>query len=206
MPLLLFFCSHQVENCKLPFCVMLMSSVCVFWWQFPCHSQAYKYRNSISVDTPSRTSVSNWRKEDLSLCLSVPPISFRTLFFMNEIRLQEFSRILGLGFGLIAGRQQQHVVLPKTRRGSKKKGYTWPSITNVEFQRLLKWQRAGGQKCSYAHSSKSILKFPPLMYLSDGFSSFRQAFPEWCEDDNQAHNKEMESSRNVQTDQLMGLR
>jgi len=49
------------------------------------------------------------------------------------------------------------------------------------------------------------------MYLSifmvaDGFSSFRQAFPEWCEDDNQAHNKEMESSRNTQADQLMGLR
>ncbi|XP_052844995.1 dual specificity protein phosphatase Mpk3 [Drosophila gunungcola] len=45
-----------------------------------------------------------------------------------------------------------------------------------------------------------------VVALQDGFSSFRQAFPEWCEDDNQAHNKEMESSRNVQTDQLMGLR
>ncbi|XP_068149786.1 dual specificity protein phosphatase Mpk3 [Drosophila tropicalis] len=45
-----------------------------------------------------------------------------------------------------------------------------------------------------------------VVSLQDGFSSFRQAFPEWCEDDNQAHNKEMESSRNVQTDQLMGLR
>ncbi|XP_036670977.1 dual specificity protein phosphatase Mpk3 [Drosophila suzukii] len=45
-----------------------------------------------------------------------------------------------------------------------------------------------------------------VVTLRDGFSSFRQAFPEWCEDDNQAHNKEMESSRNVQTDQLMGLR
>lgn len=61
------------------------------------------------------------------------------------------------------------------------------------------------------HSSKSILKFPshqqPFhLYLSDGFFSFRQAFPEWCEDDNQAHNKEMESSRKVKTDQLMGLR
>ncbi|KAH8242497.1 hypothetical protein KR032_009363 [Drosophila birchii] len=45
-----------------------------------------------------------------------------------------------------------------------------------------------------------------VVALQDGFSSFRQAFPEWCEDDSQAHNKEMESSRNVQTDQLMGLR
>ncbi|KAH8364146.1 hypothetical protein KR084_002987 [Drosophila pseudotakahashii] len=45
-----------------------------------------------------------------------------------------------------------------------------------------------------------------VVALQDGFSSFRQAFPEWCEDDNQAQNKEMESSRNVQTDQLMGLR
>ncbi|XP_064545904.1 dual specificity protein phosphatase Mpk3 [Drosophila montana] len=45
-----------------------------------------------------------------------------------------------------------------------------------------------------------------VVSLQDGFSSFRQAFPEWCEDDNQAHNKEMESSRNAQADQLMGLR
>ncbi|XP_016967182.1 dual specificity protein phosphatase Mpk3 [Drosophila biarmipes] len=45
-----------------------------------------------------------------------------------------------------------------------------------------------------------------VVALRDGFSSFRQAFPEWCEDDNQGHNNEMESSRNVQTDQLMGLR
>ncbi|KAM8708081.1 hypothetical protein ACLKA7_015108 [Drosophila subpalustris] len=45
-----------------------------------------------------------------------------------------------------------------------------------------------------------------VVSLQDGFSSFRQAFPEWCEDDNQAHNKEMESSRNTQADQLMGLR
>ncbi|XP_001973300.3 dual specificity protein phosphatase Mpk3 [Drosophila erecta] len=45
-----------------------------------------------------------------------------------------------------------------------------------------------------------------VVALQDGFNNFRQAFPEWCEDDNQAHNKEIESSRNVQTDQLMGLR
>ncbi|XP_001352925.4 dual specificity protein phosphatase Mpk3 [Drosophila persimilis] len=45
-----------------------------------------------------------------------------------------------------------------------------------------------------------------VVALQDGFSSFRLAFPEWCEDDSQAQNKEMESSRNVQTDQLMGLR
>ncbi|ALC45147.1 Mkp3 [Drosophila busckii] len=45
-----------------------------------------------------------------------------------------------------------------------------------------------------------------VVSLQDGFSSFRQAFPEWCEDDNQAHTKEMESSRNAQADQLMGLR
>lgn len=45
-----------------------------------------------------------------------------------------------------------------------------------------------------------------VVALQDGFFSFRQAFPEWCEDDNQAHNKEMESSRKVKTDQLMGLR
>ncbi|BFF97075.1 dual specificity protein phosphatase Mpk3 [Drosophila madeirensis] len=45
-----------------------------------------------------------------------------------------------------------------------------------------------------------------VVALQDGFSSFRLAFPEWCEDDSQSHNKEMESSRNVQTDQLMGLR
>uniref|UniRef100_W8ADW6 protein-tyrosine-phosphatase n=2 Tax=Ceratitis capitata TaxID=7213 RepID=W8ADW6_CERCA len=41
--------------------------------------------------------------------------------------------------------------------------------------------------------------------LQDGFSSFRQAFPEWCEDDS-AQNREMESSRSTQADQLMGLR
>ncbi|XP_030387121.1 dual specificity protein phosphatase Mpk3 [Scaptodrosophila lebanonensis] len=45
-----------------------------------------------------------------------------------------------------------------------------------------------------------------VVSLQEGFSSFRQAFPEWCEDDNQVHNKEMESSRNAQADQLMGLR
>ncbi|XP_017072075.1 dual specificity protein phosphatase Mpk3 [Drosophila eugracilis] len=45
-----------------------------------------------------------------------------------------------------------------------------------------------------------------VVALQDGFNSFRQAFPEWCEDGSQGHNKEMESSRNVQTDQLMGLR
>lgn len=51
------------------------------------------------------------------------------------------------------------------------------------------------------------LKFRVLLSsFAEGFSSFRQAFPEWCEDDNQAHNKEMESSRNAQADQLMGLR
>lgn len=51
------------------------------------------------------------------------------------------------------------------------------------------------------------LKFRVLLpYFAEGFSSFRQAFPEWCEDDSQAHNKEMESSRNAQADQLMGLR
>ncbi|XP_060652135.1 dual specificity protein phosphatase Mpk3 [Drosophila nasuta] len=45
-----------------------------------------------------------------------------------------------------------------------------------------------------------------VVALQEGFSSFHQAFPEWCEDDNQAHSKEMESSRNTQADQLMGLR
>ncbi|KAH8372076.1 hypothetical protein KR093_009988 [Drosophila rubida] len=45
-----------------------------------------------------------------------------------------------------------------------------------------------------------------VVSLQDGFSSFHQAFPEWCEDDSQAHSKEMESSRNTQADQLMGLR
>ncbi|XP_058976240.1 dual specificity protein phosphatase Mpk3 isoform X3 [Musca domestica] len=40
---------------------------------------------------------------------------------------------------------------------------------------------------------------------SDGFCSFRQTFPEWCEDDS-LQNKEMESSRSTQADQLMGLR
>ncbi|KAH8301249.1 hypothetical protein KR018_009246 [Drosophila ironensis] len=45
-----------------------------------------------------------------------------------------------------------------------------------------------------------------VVALQDGFFSFRQAFPEWCEDDNQAHNEEMEPRRNVQADQLMGLR
>ncbi|XP_037901071.1 dual specificity protein phosphatase Mpk3 [Glossina fuscipes] len=44
-----------------------------------------------------------------------------------------------------------------------------------------------------------------VVSLQDGFSSFRQTFPEWCEDDS-PQNKEMESSRNTQTDQLMGLR
>ncbi|XP_036326105.1 dual specificity protein phosphatase Mpk3-like isoform X1 [Rhagoletis pomonella] len=44
-----------------------------------------------------------------------------------------------------------------------------------------------------------------VVVLQDGFSSFRQAFPEWCEDDS-AQNKEMESSHSTQADQLMGLR
>ncbi|XP_067643924.1 dual specificity protein phosphatase Mpk3 [Eurosta solidaginis] len=44
-----------------------------------------------------------------------------------------------------------------------------------------------------------------VVVLQDGFSSFRQAFPEWCEDDS-AQNKEMESTHSTQADQLMGLR
>lgn len=56
---LLFFAFNmrQVENCKLPFGVMLMSSG---------HSRilmACKYRNSISAAATTRTSVSNWSKE-----------------------------------------------------------------------------------------------------------------------------------------------
>lgn len=44
-----------------------------------------------------------------------------------------------------------------------------------------------------------------VVCLQDGFSSFRDAFPEWCEENSQ--NQEMESSRGTtQTDQLMGLR
>lgn len=44
-----------------------------------------------------------------------------------------------------------------------------------------------------------------VVYLQDGFSSFRDAFPEWCADD--SHGQEIESSRGtVQADQLMGLR
>ncbi|XP_061397517.1 dual specificity protein phosphatase Mpk3 [Musca vetustissima] len=44
-----------------------------------------------------------------------------------------------------------------------------------------------------------------VVSLRDGFCSFRQTFPEWCEDDS-LQNKEMESSRSTQADQLMGLR
>lgn len=44
-----------------------------------------------------------------------------------------------------------------------------------------------------------------VVTLQDGFSSFRDAFPEWCEDDSN-QNQEMESSRGTQADQLMGLR
>ncbi|XP_037934077.1 dual specificity protein phosphatase Mpk3 isoform X2 [Teleopsis dalmanni] len=44
-----------------------------------------------------------------------------------------------------------------------------------------------------------------VVSLQDGFSSFRQAFPEWCEDIS-SQNTEMESSRSTQADQLMGLR
>lgn len=44
-----------------------------------------------------------------------------------------------------------------------------------------------------------------VVTLQDGFSSFRDAFPEWCEDDSNP-NQEMESSRGTQADQLMGLR
>ncbi|TMW50679.1 hypothetical protein DOY81_004247 [Sarcophaga bullata] len=44
-----------------------------------------------------------------------------------------------------------------------------------------------------------------VVALQDGFCSFRQTFPEWCEDGS-LQNKEMESSRSTQADQLMGLR
>lgn len=44
-----------------------------------------------------------------------------------------------------------------------------------------------------------------VVSLQDGFCSFRQTFPEWCEDDS-LKNKEIESSRSSQADQLMGLR
>ncbi|XP_055857605.1 dual specificity protein phosphatase Mpk3 [Episyrphus balteatus] len=43
-----------------------------------------------------------------------------------------------------------------------------------------------------------------VVTLQDGFSNFRDAFPEWCEDD--SNQQEMESSRGTQADQLMGLR
>lgn len=49
-----------------------------------------------------------------------------------------------------------------------------------------------------------MLKFF-IFFFSDGFCSFRQTFPEWCEDGS-LQNKEMESSRSTQADQLMGLR
>ncbi|XP_013108422.1 dual specificity protein phosphatase Mpk3 [Stomoxys calcitrans] len=44
-----------------------------------------------------------------------------------------------------------------------------------------------------------------VVSLKDGFCSFRQTFPEWCEDDS-LQSKELESSRSTQADQLMGLR
>jgi len=97
-------------------------------------------------------------------------------------------------------------VLPYQRRKTEKlhlAKHNERQIPEASNDRLAK----RGYRGVLALSSKSILKFPlSFFYLADGFSSFRQAFPEWCEDDNQAHNKEMESSRNVQTDQLMGLR
>ena len=44
-----------------------------------------------------------------------------------------------------------------------------------------------------------------LFIFLDGFTSFRDAFPEWCEDDNS--NTESQAHRGTgPTDQLMGLR
>lgn len=44
-----------------------------------------------------------------------------------------------------------------------------------------------------------------FIFLVDGFTSFRRAYPEWCEEECRQM-KELESSRNTQADQLMGLR
>lgn len=42
-------------------------------------------------------------------------------------------------------------------------------------------------------------------FLSDGFGSFRDTFPEWCEDDNAVTDSQTHRGTGS-TDQLMGLR
>lgn len=42
-----------------------------------------------------------------------------------------------------------------------------------------------------------------VILISDGFSNFRDAFPEWCEDD--STNTDSQTSR-AQAEQLMGLK
>lgn len=44
-----------------------------------------------------------------------------------------------------------------------------------------------------------------ILFFSDGFTSFRDAFPEWCEDDNISTDSQTHRGTGP-TEQLMGLR
>lgn len=63
-------------------------------------------------------------------------------------------------------------------------------------------------KLSYTEKPTSLkwnfLNYVCAFYFSDGFTSFRDAFPEWCEDD--STNTDTTHRGTAPTEQLMGLR
>lgn len=45
-----------------------------------------------------------------------------------------------------------------------------------------------------------------FLFILDGFASFREAFPEWCEDDNLTSSENTNNHGNNHSESLMGLR
>lgn len=52
----------------------------------------------------------------------------------------------------------------------------------------------------------NFLNYVCAFYFSDGFTSFRDAFPEWCEDDSTNTDTTQVHRGTAPTEQLMGLR
>lgn len=52
----------------------------------------------------------------------------------------------------------------------------------------------------------NFLNYECAFYFSDGFTSFRDAFPEWCEDDSTNTDTTQVHRGTAPTEQLMGLR
>lgn len=96
-------------------------------------------------------------------------------------------------------------------------GIVGKTVTNrlYHLPSVWEWEMSVNDSCDITNSLRACFEWNrfsfylkinlSFIFFTDGFSSFRQTFPEWCEDDS-LQNKEMESSRNTQTDQLMGLR